>query len=597
MSRSRPSALRFITLTTLAVAAIACGSPEKSPDDKAIIFTAPVNRKAGPSLAALSAASLTALAQRADDKGMEVIGLSDTRRGELASDDDVRPDDAYYDLWAFSIAERTEMTVTASSDDFDTVLDVFGKKEILATNDDSDGTNSELTVTLDPGDYGAVVYSYGGRATGSYEIRTSVAGGGPSSDGVQTSRLVSGPTLQDGSYFEDWSINGAAGDEITVTLRSDDFDTYLMVLRDGEIIASDDDGAGGTDSQITLVLPAQGAYVVRANSYGSGVTGAYTISMSTQAGGGRSAGFDGFGSGGDPDGRYAVLVGIDDYPGTDSDLRGPIEDARIMERVLIEKYGFDPANVVTLNDSDATRSNIAQGIAQHLGQAGPNGVAVFFYSGHGTQIGENIGLTGSLDPEPRGDGDEAIYVYGQSYESSVVLDEELGFLMETLDAGRSLVVVDACFSGEITRGSLDSPQSKVVDLSDPDVASNVVLPTSFITSDLKALDLYDMSLGFGDFAEIGRVFENPQRHLMWGASTEDQVSWTSGLGNGASVFTYFMGERMMEAGGSATFGDVQRLVHDDVVGYIEGDGNMTMQNPTMRGPNQKMTLSEFFRQR
>ena len=123
-----------------------------------------------------------------------------------------------------------------------------------------------------------------------------------------------------------------------------------------------------------------------------------------------------------------------------------------MERALVERFGFDPANVVTLTDSDATRQNIAQGFAQHLGQAGPNGVAVFFYSGHGTQIGENIGLTGSLDPEPRGEGDEAIYIYGHDSQSSVILDEELGYLIETIDAGRTLVVVDACFSGEITRG-------------------------------------------------------------------------------------------------------------------------------------------------
>ena len=108
-----------------------------------------------------------------------------------------------------------------------------------------------------------------------------------------------------------------------------------------------------------------------------------------------------------------------------------------------------------LNDSDATRENIANGVIEHLGQAGPDGVAVLFFSGHGIQMGENIGLTGALDPEPRGDGDEAIFIYGHGGESSVLLDEELGFLIETIDAGRALVVVDACFSGEITRGPAD----------------------------------------------------------------------------------------------------------------------------------------------
>ena len=103
--------------------------------------------------------------------------------------------------------------------------------------------------------------------------------------------------------------------------------------------------------------------------------------------------------------------------------------------------------------------------------------------------------------------------------------------------------------------------------------------------------------GFGDFSQIASVFENPQRHVAWGASTEDQVSWTSSLGNGASVFTYYMGERLMEASGSATFAQISQMVHDDVVSYIDGNGNMTMQNPQMRGANQSMTLDDFFRQR
>ena len=54
---------------------------------------------------------------------------------------------------------------------------------------------------------------------------------------------------------------------------------------------------------------------------------------------------------------------------------------------------------------------------------------------------------------------------------------------------------------------------------------------------------------------------------------------------------------MMAAPGSMTFAQLQSDVHDDVVAYIEGNGNMTMQNPQMRGPNQNMTLEQFFRQR
>ena len=120
---------------------------------------------------------------------------------------------------------------------------------------------------------------------------------------------------------------------------------------------------------------------------------------------------------------------------------------------------------------------------------------------------------------------------------------------------------------------------------------------NFITSELKALELGDMSPGFGDFARIADVFRNPQTHVMWGSSTEEQVSWTSGLGNGASVFTYYVGERMMQMPGSTTLGELHAAVAADVVRYIDADGNMTMQNAQMRGPNQNVTLDDFFRQR
>ena len=607
LTPNRSAAVRTLCLFFV-LALSACGSPEKDPEAKAAVLGAQRSTKAGPSGVMMASQAATAMMNGEAEKGVSSIGPGQAVRGELGGGDGTLEDGSFFDAWVFVIGEDSDFALTLTSDAFDTYLLLYegtpGKLvEQLGSNDDSDGTNSSLEGSLSAGTYTAMANSYGAGQTGAYSLSLQVGGSGGSGGGASVlapGRTVSGAlsgsddVLQDGTYFQDWSVTGQAGDQVTVTLNSSAFDAYLLVVFDGEVLASDDDGAGGTDSQVSLTLPASGTYTVRANSYAVGATGAYTLSMEGRSG---ASGLTDIGTGGDPDGRYALLVGIDDYPGTDSDLRGPIEDARIMERVLVDRFGFDPSNILTLNDSRATRSNIAQGIVQHLGQAGPDGVAVFFYSGHGTQIGENIGLTGSLDPEPRGEGDEAIYVYGSNFESSVLLDEELGFLIESLDAGRALVVVDACFSGEITRASGDAPQSKVVDLTNPEVAANLRLPTNFITSELKALELYDMSLGFGDFEQIARVFQNPQRHIAWGGSTEDQVSWTSSLGNGASVFAYYVGEHMMSSTSSTTFGQIQNAVHDDVVRYIENDGNMTMQNPQMRGPNQNMTLEDFFRQR
>ncbi len=121
------------------------------------------------------------------------------------------------------------------------------------------------------------------------------------------------------------------------------------------------------------------------------------------------------------------------------------------------------------------------------------------------------------------------------------------------------------------------------------------ISTNFITSELKALNLTDTSLGFGDFGRIAQVMENPQRHVMWGASTDEQVSWTSGLGGGSSVFAYYLGQRLTEAAGSATLAQVHRLVNDDVTRWTRE--NTELQDPQLRGDRQSMTVAEFFRQR
>jgi hypothetical protein len=583
-----------------------CGEAEKAAvAAKSLVPPAAATKSAG-DLAVRSGEALTAMVNGEAQKGIAPIRSGEITRGSLTPTDSRLDNGAYFDAWVFDMPSAGNVLVTMASSDFDTYLTLVAGEpgamgEVLQSNDDLEGTNSGLQLAVPSGRYTAIATSYAPGTVGSYTIMVIAAPGGASGDQrvLRPGSTVSGsltrtdPTLSRGEHYHTYTFQGQAGDRVVISLSSDEFDTYLGVLRDGAVLASNDDAGGTTNSQVELTLPATGAYAVRVTSFGAGETGRYTLSAQATA----RQPFAGFGRGGDPNGRYALLVGISDYPGTDADLHGvPIEDANIVRRVLVDRFGFDPTNIVTLNDANATRENIARGIVEHLGQAGPNGVAVFFYSGHGTQIGANVGVTGSLDPE-NANGDQAIYVYGPDARSSVILDEELGYLIETLDAGRALVVVDACYSGSVTRASGSDPQSKVVDLRDPAIASQVELPTNFITAELKALNLADMSLGFGDFGRIAQVMQNPQRHVMMGASTDEQVSWTSPLGGGASVFTYYLGQRLASAPGSTTLAQVLRQVHDDVTRYIAQDGRMTMQNPQIAGSRQSMTLDEFFRQR
>lgn len=125
------------------------------------------------------------------------------------------------------------------------------------------------------------------RAQGTIRAGQTVSGRLDASDYVRDS---------DNTYYDDWFYEGRAGERITVTQRSSDFDSWLLIGRvvNGEFQLDEfnDDAAGGNDARIEMTLPATGRYVIRVNVVGRGRTGAYTLHLSRAGGssGGSTAG-------------------------------------------------------------------------------------------------------------------------------------------------------------------------------------------------------------------------------------------------------------------------------------------------------------------
>ncbi len=89
---------------------------------------------------------------------------------------------------------------------------------------------------------------------------------------------------RDQSWYDEYTFEAEEGWPITVQMTSDKFDTYLQLRRrgvnDGEWLEENDDAVqGNTNSQITVVAPASGTYVVWANSYEANQGGAYTLTL------------------------------------------------------------------------------------------------------------------------------------------------------------------------------------------------------------------------------------------------------------------------------------------------------------------------------
>ncbi len=98
---------------------------------------------------------------------------------------------------------------------------------------------------------------------------------------------ASDPKADDDSHFDVFTYRGRRGENVTFTLRSTAFDAFLtlghMAAGQFKQLESDDDGAGGTDARITVTLPADGEYSLRANTLSAGEMGAYTLTAATGA--------------------------------------------------------------------------------------------------------------------------------------------------------------------------------------------------------------------------------------------------------------------------------------------------------------------------
>jgi hypothetical protein len=84
-------------------------------------------------------------------------------------------------------------------------------------------------------------------------------------------------TLADGTFYIDHPLELSAGETVTINMLSVVFDTFLLVVQNEEILASNDDGPDGTNSRLTFTAPSTGTYMVRANSYEAAQSGLYSI--------------------------------------------------------------------------------------------------------------------------------------------------------------------------------------------------------------------------------------------------------------------------------------------------------------------------------
>jgi hypothetical protein len=98
-------------------------------------------------------------------------------------------------------------------------------------------------------------------------------------------------------------------------------------------------------------------------------------------------------------GTWAVVIGINDYPGTGHDLESAVNDADDVVRAL-QGLGVPGDHILLLRDGTATADNIGLSADWLVAHASSDAVAAFFYAGHVRKLASKteamVGADGGL---------------------------------------------------------------------------------------------------------------------------------------------------------------------------------------------------------
>lgn len=159
--------------------------------------------------------------------------------------------------------------------------------------------------------------------------------------------------------------------------------------------------------------------------------------------------------------RLALLVGIDRYAQPDKGqwhtLRGCENDVKLAREVLLDRFGFQDADIVTLASEKATHAAIVKAFHEHLvKRAGPETKVVFWFSGHGSQVPDPTQKDRAYAGPDEPGKDQTMLAYdsrrGAQNGSHDLSDDEIHSLLAAVRSRDVLFVSDCCHSGGLARG-------------------------------------------------------------------------------------------------------------------------------------------------
>lgn len=255
--------------------------------------------EAGDFTLGLSPANISQSEQTATPLAMGEI-VQGTKAADVTAD--------YYEIAGLTPGETISLSLI--SPDFDTYLELYNAETgiLLYSNDDFTDTNSQITWTPEPGvTYRAKVSGYYSDAAGEYSVRLepafeTVSPTPPANSqdytpidlsGVSTTPLTLGETVQGtklgpvestaANITDYYELNGLTpGEQVTITLSSPDFDTYLSLIDAAtETYLASNDDVGAANSELSFTVQEGTRYWLEVTSYYGDGMGDYTLSLTS----------------------------------------------------------------------------------------------------------------------------------------------------------------------------------------------------------------------------------------------------------------------------------------------------------------------------
>jgi hypothetical protein len=236
---------------------------------------------------------------------VQSLSLGTPVTGALAEDDaeydeEETGSEGFYDVYRFTGRAGQRVRVRMEMEEFYPSVEIGTMEggQFTALENVTTGANGGVTVTLaDAGEYFIRAGAYGG-VTGDYTLTAEERAPAPAprTTPIRRGETVTGALedgdseLEDGRFYDAYAYTARAGERLSVQLRSEDFDAYVIVGRmvDGEFqeVASNDDAEDGEglNSSLEVELEEDGRYLIQATTFSPGAEGAYELVVGTPEG-------------------------------------------------------------------------------------------------------------------------------------------------------------------------------------------------------------------------------------------------------------------------------------------------------------------------